>query len=291
MSNRMARVLGAILLLTSLAAAAQSDPLPTLAAVPGGVTTVPLGEAASAPDVRYRGNKVMVLRTQDEWVALVGIPLSVKPGRERLQVTLPDGSRQTRIFTVQDKQYRTQHLTIKNKRMVNPNAEDLKRIGADRQAINAALAQWSEPQAIPLRFEPPVPGARSSSFGLRRFFNGQARKPHSGMDIAAARGTPVRAPAAGTIVERGNYFFTGNTVFVDHGKGLVTMYCHLDSIAVQPGMKVNQGDELGTVGMTGRVTGPHLHWAVSLNHTMVDPALFITEAPAQETETTTPTDQ
>ncbi len=263
-------------------ASAAAEPLPQVEPAPGGVALVPLGDGASAPEVRYRGHRVMVLREQDQWLALVGIPLSAKPGRERIEVRLPEGGRQTRLFTVHDKQYRTQRLTIKNKRMVNPNADDLVRIRKDRKAINVALDQWSEPPSVPLRFEPPVPGPRSSSFGLRRILNGQPRNPHSGMDIAAAKGTPIQAPAAGTVVERGNYFFTGNTVFIDHGKGLVTMYCHLDTVQVEPGQNVSRGDVLGTVGMTGRATGPHLHWAVSLNHTMVDPALFVDDTPGND---------
>lgn len=265
-------------------AGAAAEPLPTLAPVPGGVAAVPLGDTPTPPEARYRGRKVMVLRADDGWMALVGIPLSVEPGRERLVVQSPAGQKQTRLFSVHDKEYATQHLTIKNKRMVNPNAQDLERIRSDRTAIDAALGHWSERDSVPLRFEAPVPGARSSSFGLRRFFNGQPRNPHSGMDIAAAQGTPVRAPAAGTVVERGDYFFTGNTVFVDHGKGLITMYAHLDSITVETGQRVAQGDQLGTVGMTGRVTGPHLHWAVSLNHTMVDPALFLADAGPTDAE-------
>ena len=265
-----------------MSAGLQAEPLPALAPVPGGVAAVPVGDGPAAPEVRYRNRKVMVIRTQDGWLALVGIPLGTDPGRQRLEVVAADGSRQTRLFSVHDKQYRTQHLTIKNKRMVNPNSRDLERISAERKAINAALSQWSEPQSVPLRFDPPVPGPRSSSFGLRRFFNGQPRRPHSGMDIAAPEGTPIRAPAAGTVVERGDYFFTGNTVFVDHGKGLITMYAHLNTIDVNTGQRVERGDVIGTVGMTGRVTGPHLHWAVSLNHTMVDPALFLAEGTATD---------
>lgn len=265
-------------------AGVQAEPLPALSPVPGGVAAVPVGDDPVAPEVRYDNRKVMVIRGDgNTWLALVGIPLSTGPGRQRLEVRTADGSRQTRLFSVHDKQYRTQHLTIKNKRMVNPNTEDLMRIRAERDAINAALGQWSEPQSVPLRFDAPVPGPRSSSFGLRRFFNGQPRRPHSGMDIAAPEGTPIRAPASGTVVERGDYFFTGNTVFVDHGKGLITMYAHLNTIDVVTGQRVERGDLLGTVGMTGRVTGPHLHWAVSLNHTMVDPALFLAEGTGQDT--------
>jgi murein DD-endopeptidase MepM/ murein hydrolase activator NlpD len=121
----------------------------------------------------------------------------------------------------------------------------------------------------------PTPGVRSSSFGLRRVFNGQARAPHGGMDIAAAAGTPVVAPAAGRVIDTGDYFFNGNTVWIDHGAGLLSMLCHLSAIDVRPGDAVESGQRVGAVGATGRVTGAHLHWSLSLNRTMVDPELFV----------------
>lgn len=234
------------------------------------------GDPDAKPRITYRDRPVMVLRDGEQWKAVVGLPLSSKPGQHRIMIA--DSEPASIAFEVVDKDYPTQRLTISNKRQVNPGAEDLVRIGKERKRINAALASFTQSAGIATDFIPPVEGPRSSSFGLRRFFNDQPRRPHSGMDIAAPAGTPIVAPAAGRIVETGDYFFNGNTVFIDHGQGLVTMYCHMSRIDVQPGDLVHKGGVIGQVGATGRVTGPHLHWGVTLNRTMVDPELFLPPA-------------
>ena len=176
------------------------------------------------------------------------------------------------------KQYKEQHLKV-SPRTVDLSPEDQARFERERDHQAQVMATFSEQPAggalQSLRMQVPVPGRRSSSFGLRRVFNGQARNPHSGMDIAAATGTAVVAPLPGKVIDTGDYFFNGGTVWLDHGGGLLTMYCHLSAIDAQPGDVLTTGQRLGAVGATGRVTGPHLHWGVMLNRTMVDPALFM----------------
>lgn len=249
--------------------------LPDQLAVPGGIVQLAVGPTTQpAPKVFFQGKRVLVMENQDQWLALAGIPLSTEPGRYPIKVQSAEG--QTELnFNVEEKEYPAQYITIKNKRMVNPNPEDLKRIKADRIPINKALNTWTEQQQIDTDFIAPVDGRLSSLFGLKRFFNNQPKNPHSGLDIAAPAGTAIKAPAPAKVIDTGNYYYNGNTVFLDHGQGLISGYFHMTEISVKPGQQVTRGDMLGTVGATGRVTGPHLHWNVYLNRTKVDPALFI----------------
>ena len=268
--------LAAILVTVTLAplALAGSYVLPRESAVPGGVKLIRLQYLGSAvPAVDVDGQRAMVVQDGSGWVAVIGIPLSAPLAARSVVVHDADGRQQLQ-FTVGEKLYASQSLKVAP-RQVNLSREDLARVNRERLVIDAALSHWSNEQPQSLRLPQPVPGTRSSSFGMRRVFNGEARNPHSGMDIAAATGTPVHVPIAGIVVETGNFFFNGNTVFVDHGRGLISMYCHLSAIDVQPGQKVAAGDRLGAVGATGRATGPHLHWGLSLNRAWVDPELFV----------------
>ena len=138
--------------------------------------------------------------------------------------------------------------------------------------IQQLKRHWRDADETDSNFRQPAEGRLSSHFGLRRFFNGEARAPHNGLDLAVPRGTPVAASAAGSVLGIDDYFFNGKTVFVDHGNGLITMVCHLDRIDVQVGEIVRSGQRLGLSGMTGRASGPHVHWSVVLNGVMVDPA-------------------
>ncbi|MBI5463031.1 MAG: peptidoglycan DD-metalloendopeptidase family protein [Gammaproteobacteria bacterium] len=271
----MRRILPLIFVLFPLLAQA----LPRAEAVPGGIAIVPLGESTHAPQARYGGNRVLVSHDNGQWYAVVGLSLATKPGQHTLEINPGKGWSERRTFSVADKAYVTQRLTIQDKRKVEPNAADLERIRLEAVRIDKALSRYSEQASVPTDFLQPTAGVRSSSFGSRRIFNGQPRKPHSGMDIAADAGAPIQAPAAGVVIDSGDFFFNGNTVFIDHGQGLITLYCHLSRIDVKPGDRVQAGERIGAVGMTGRVTGPHLHWGVSLNDARVDPRLFLPPPP------------
>ena len=200
----------------------------------------------------------MVLRRVHGWRAIVGVPLAQTPGE--VQVAIDRGGvRELRTVAIGDKDYAAQHLKVAP-RQVNLAPADAARVEHEQQRIRAALATFSETPPATLRMRVPIGGARSSSFGLRRFFNRQPRNPHSGMDIAAPTGTPIDAPADGRVVDTGDYFFNGNTVFIDHGQGLVTMYCHLSAIDVKPGSRAAPASASARSALPGRVTGPHLHW-------------------------------
>lgn len=251
---------------------AWSFDLPKENRVPGGIAIIQLPDSAEKPIVHYGNYRVTIIKDQ-HWFAIVGIPLATQPGKQTLHVK--SGAQENDVeFEITDKSYPTQQLTVAP-RMANPTKEDQLRIAKEMKRTEAALTHYSESIAPTFNLLQPVIGMPSNSYGSRRVFNGEARAPHSGMDIPAPTGASIKAPADGVVVEVGNFFFNGNTVFIDHGHGLATMYCHLSKIEVKNGQHVKRGQEIGLVGATGRVTGPHLHFGVSLNRAMVDPALLI----------------
>ena len=240
---------------------------------PGGIAFIDLGPAETvAPVVEYNGKRVLIMNAGGRWQAAIGVPLDTDVGRAT--ITLADGA--SLSFDVAEHAYREQRLKVASS-YVSLSEEALARVGRERKIIDAALTNWRDTPLTDVSLNAPVDGPRSSSFGLRRFFNDQPRSPHKGMDIAANAGTPIKAPRDGVVTATGDYYFNGNTVIVDHGQGYVTMYCHLSKIGVEEGQPVTSGDVLGAVGATGRVTGPHLHFGTYLNGTAVDPALLLTD--------------
>ena len=257
--------------------------LPEHQPTPGGVAIVELGAArgSEAPHILRGKKRVAVVRHEGLWKAIVGIPLSAKTGAAKLTQKGTD----TRFaYTVEDKSYPEQRLIIKNKNKVNPNTDSQARIKSERTLKWRAKNHFRNIAEPDFSMQLPVKGPYSSRFGLKRFFNDQPRNPHGGLDIAVPRHTPIYAPADGKVAEAKDFFFSGNCVFIDHGQGLTSFYAHMTEINVKAGQAVKQGDLLGTVGDTGRVTGPHLHWSIGLNGTWVDPSLFLSPSDRPKAE-------
>lgn len=256
--------------LLSIAPSPPSRGLPRPSPVPGGVVLLEVGSGPEAPEVRFHGDRVLVRRGPRGWVALVGLKLSAKPGLDRVEV---DG--RSLPFTVRPARYPEQRITVPDPRKVNPSKEDEARIAREDALMKPVWKLWPEGATASLDFLQPTPGRLTASFGLRRIINGEPRSPHAGLDIAAPAGQAVKAPAAGEVVLTGDFFFSGNAVFIAHGEGVVSLLCHLSRIDVKQGERVKAGQVVGRVGSTGRSTAPHLHWSLSLNDARVDPRLFL----------------
>ncbi|GMR05557.1 MAG: M23 family metallopeptidase [Gammaproteobacteria bacterium] len=253
----------------------------TESSVPGGVTIVDLGSASeSRPQARFGSQKIMVIQRDGKWKGLVGLSLKTLPGDYIVSYkTGKKSSSDNEIaIKVQPKTYPEQRIKLKQKKYVSPNKEQLARIKKEKKHMGKLFKIWRETD-VSVDLSWPVNGRLSSPFGLKRFFNDQPRNPHSGIDIAAPEGTDIVLPSDGNIIDTGNYYFNGNTVFVDHGQGMISMFNHMSKITVKAGNKLKRGDKIGEVGQTGRVTGPHLHWSLNLNQTRVDPMLFLPNKP------------
>ena len=224
-------------------------------------------------EVRAFNRTVTPLRTgPTEWQAVVGIDLATTPGRYGISIHMGplERDRFTHRVTIAPKSFRTRTLKV-DPSFVNPPAAAEARIVADAERLRRL---WTSSTDSPLwsgPFIPPVADPANSAFGTRSIYNGQPRSPHSGADFSSAAGTPVKAPNAGRIVLADDLYFTGNTVVIDHGAGLFSLFAHLRSMSVRESDLVTTGAVIGEVGATGRVTGAHLHWAVRANDARIDP--------------------
>lgn len=251
--------------------------LPMASNVPGGVAIVPLGavvENTPPPQAWLEEQPILVTADKGKWFAVVGLPLDMKTGLHTLHAKLNEESMSI-AFKVKPKKYPEQHITLKDKGKVQLSEEDAKRAVGEIALIKQLKLHWQPSTDTDPSFILPAKGRLSGKFGSRRVFNGQPRAPHAGIDVAARKGSKVSASSHAKVLAVGDYFFNGKTIFLDHGNGLITMYCHLDRIDVSENDVVQKGQQIGLSGMTGRATGPHLHWSVILNGAMVDPKLFL----------------
>ena len=252
---------------------------PTEQRIAGGIALIDISDSFQPGSQAYFGNQpVKVTFEASRAIAVVGIPLHTSPGNAELRIQMgqPGSAAKTKkiAFTVFEANYPTEQLTIVDNNKVSPDSASLLRIKTERVSINRSLRNWQNASVDFRKMVMPVTGRLSSEFGYRRIINGHPRKPHSGVDLAAPTGTQVIAPAGGVITGSGNYFFNGNTLFIDHGEGLISMFCHLNKTLVNIGDQVTQGQLVAAVGSSGRATGPHLHWSLSLNDARINPLLF-----------------
>ena len=210
----------------------------------------------------------------DHWRGLLGVDLDKSVGPQVLTVFVAkpgsDAIGCGAKVSVQPGRYPTERLKVENQ-FVEPNEEQAARANEEQARLRVVFDTITPEKLWTGKFRLPLDGVKTGgNFGRRRVLNGKAGSPHGGVDFPALTGTPVHASQAGHVVIAESMFFSGNTVVVDHGLGIYTFYCHLSEISVKVGDAVEAGDLLGKVGATGRVTGPHLHWALSVNHARVN---------------------
>jgi len=271
----------ALLLLSSAARAARPDPILSVEArafKPGELllVTVEGADAKTPPGASLRGRPLAFFAgpSTGTWLAFAGLDIDFSTGPAALTAVMraPGGkpAAVTRMLEIEDAAFPVAALSVEQK-FVTPDKSDAERAEAESAKLHKLFAKTEEKRLFEGRFDSPIPGAATARFGERRVFNGQARAPHSGMDLKAALGRHVRAPAAGTVLLADELFFAGKTIILDHGLGLTTQYAHLSKFQVKPGEAVKKGQVIGKVGATGRVTGPHLHWALKFRNSRIDP--------------------
>ncbi|MBE8189863.1 MAG: M23 family metallopeptidase [Candidatus Thioglobus sp.] len=249
--------------------------------LPGGVAVIDFTSNHSSPKAFYNKIPLYVQQLKNQrWQVLIGIPLWEKLGTKT--ITIQDFSSREFAFKVKPAKgsYAEQHIKLKGKKKkyIKPNLAHIDRIKSERPILTNARKTFSPQTLSNGAFIRPVDGITTSTFGLKRFFNGVARRPHTGIDYAGDTGTLIKSPADGKIILVGDYFFNGKAIFIDHGQGLISVYIHLNKHLVKLGQRIKQGDSIGTIGQTGRATGPHLHWGIYLNQTVINPNLLLQAA-------------
>jgi murein DD-endopeptidase MepM/ murein hydrolase activator NlpD len=224
-------------------------------------------------EIRWQGRTLPYTRSGEEWITVLGVDLDMKAGNYPGEIRVKkDGKvrREAITITVRAVKFPVERLTVPEQ-FVQLSPENTERALREQKEIEeihktlTGLPLWEEP------FVAPIPGGTGSNFGKRRVFNGESRNPHGGADLRATTGTPILATNKGRVVLAKDLFFTGNTVIVDHGLGIYTLYAHLSEINVEKDATVERGQVVGLAGATGRVTGPHLHWGARVQNSRVDP--------------------
>jgi hypothetical protein len=222
----------------------------------------------------FDGRRLQFFAVTGGSVALIGIDLDSRSGHYPIEIESGDGGRVQAALEVEPREFPEERLAVP-KTYTEPDAKTLRRIQREQRLLAGLWATSTAQRYWSGSFARPTDGPAGSPFGLRRFFNGEPRSPHAGIDFRAPQGTPVRAANRGRIALAEALFFTGNTLVIDHGCGMFTLYVHLSKLAVRRGALVEKGQVIGNVGMTGRATGPHLHFAARIGEARIDPAALL----------------
>lgn len=256
---------------------------------PGGITAVELGVMNQEPTVYFENHRVWVKKNKNgSYTAFVGVGLNAK-GKNSLSITIQE-TNTTLAFNIGKKSYPVQKIYMDSNKYVELSKSDLERVLKEKEQMKQALMTYSDIKA-PLRLDSPLKGRISSAFGLERYFNDQPRSPHGGIDIAAPTGTKIKAAQSGKVLLAGDFFYCGKFVLLDHGKGFMTLYCHLNKIYAKKGSFIKKGEHIAEVGSTGRATGPHLHFSAILNGSFIDPSLLFSSKHNQTKATQAPQGQ
>jgi hypothetical protein len=237
-------------------------------------------ESGEPPLVTWMGEKVHLVSNPEktDWIGFLGVDLTAGPGRKNVVVKMSDSGPEQRLdMEIREKDYGVRNLTLPQN-MVDLDAETLARVRKESAVTNAL---WEAEPSTPFwkgAFIKPIPGEVIGPFGRRSVINDQPRSPHTGVDLRGKKGTPIKAINDGRVVLTGDHFFSGLSVVIDHGGGIQSMYFHMDKIQVQKGEIVEKGAVIGSVGSTGRATGPHLHWGVRVNGARIDPSQLVDES-------------
>lgn len=239
---------------------------------------VPNEPGVNAVQVVWQNKKVPAVQVDDEWTTLLGIDLDTKPGKRTTEalLTMDDGRVVRRKLTIDvlARKFPTTELKVERK-FVQLSKADQERARRESKEVGAIYRRITADLVADEAYTVPIPGGTGRNFGERRIFNGQPRSPHSGADLRAKTGTPVHATNRGRVALAKSLFFSGNTVVLDHGLGVYSVYAHLSRLDVEKGDIVDNGEIVGLVGATGRVTGPHLHWAIRAQAARIDPFTLV----------------
>jgi murein DD-endopeptidase MepM/ murein hydrolase activator NlpD len=280
--RQLASGLSSFLAILSCTAYAQSSAVTLTPALvePGSPVLIRVDAPATATlEGDWLGRKLLFLRGRDgqAWFALAGVDVEAPAGPSTLRIVVHTGGvdlDRSRTVQIYPAHYRTSSLSVAPQ-FVEPSPDALEQIEAERKLKDAVFASSSNEPLWEGSFHKPVTAPPTDSFGVRRIFNGKLASIHKGMDFRAATGTPVRSGNSGVVMLARPLYYEGNCVIIDHGLGLFTLSMHLSRIDVKEGQHVATGDRIGLSGATGRVTGPHLHWAVRLQGKYVDPAKLL----------------